>query len=414
MDTQSIETSGRFDPVNGAATSAAASDSTSVVTSAATSAATSPATELRPTHGRSSQRLTREESDALGRELDAIRAEVLVDLGERDVAHIRAVMKAAGAASIAGRTLLHFGIDPVTFVLGTGALGLAKILENMEIGHNVMHGQYDWTGDPMLRGDTYEWDIVCPGDDWRSSHNYEHHTFTNILGKDRDIGYQFLRVADEQPWEPRHLAQPVTALALAVFFEWGVGMHDLRVAETTRGEQSLAELARRSGPFLAKAGWQVAKDYVVFPLLAGPNAPRVLAGNVLANVARNLWTFSVIFCGHFPEGVRVYSEEETKGESRGEWYVRQINGSANLEGSRWMHLMTGHLSHQIEHHLFPDLPAARYPEIAPRVREICARYGQVYASGSLRRQLGDVAKRIVRLAWPGSGRRARTHAAAAA
>lgn len=356
--------------------------------------------DLRP-RTKGSRTLSRAEADALGRELDAIRAEVLADLGERDVAHMRAVMKTASASAILGRVLLHFGIDPVTFMLGTGALGLAKILENMEIGHNVMHGQYDWTGDPALRGDTYEWDIVCPGDDWRHSHNYEHHTFTNILGKDRDIGYQFLRVADEQAWEPRHLAQPLTALWLAFFFEWGVGMHDLRVAETTRGDQNVSDLWRRSRPFLAKAGWQVAKDYVVFPVLAGPNAPRVLAGNVLANIARNLWTFSVIFCGHFPEGVRIYSEEETRDETRGEWYVRQINGSANLEGSPLMHVMTGHLSHQIEHHLFPDLPAARYPEIAPRVREICARYGQAYASGSLPRQLADVASRIVRLAWPG-------------
>jgi hypothetical protein len=30
------------------------------------------------------------------------------------------------------------------------ALANAKILDNMEIGHNVMHGQYDWTGDPAL------------------------------------------------------------------------------------------------------------------------------------------------------------------------------------------------------------------------------------------------------------------------
>lgn len=270
----------------------------------------------------------------------------------------------------------------------------------MEIGHNVMHGQYDWTGDPALAGSRYEWDIVCPSDDWRHSHNYEHHTFTNIVGKDRDIGYQFLRVAEEQPWELRHLAQPITVLWLALFFQWGVGMHDLRVAETTRGEQSLAELWRRSRPFLAKASWQVAKDYVVFPALAGPNAPRVLAGNALANTARNLWTFAVIFCGHFPDGVRFYTEEETRGESRGQWYVRQINGSANLEGGRWMHVLTGHLSHQIEHHLFPDLPASRYPEMAPRVREICARYGQTYASGSLARQLASVATRIVKLAWP--------------
>ncbi|MCB9599031.1 MAG: acyl-CoA desaturase [Sandaracinus sp.] len=347
-----------------------------------------------------SRALTRDEADALGGELDALRQEVMADLGERDVAHLRAVMRASNGSAILGRTLLHFGIDPLTFVVGSSALALAKILENMEIGHNVMHGQYEWTGDPWLRSERYEWDIVCDGDDWRHSHNYEHHTFTNILGKDRDIGYAFLRVADEQPWEPRNLVQPLTALGLAVFFQWGVAMHDLRFAETSRGEGSWSELARRSKPFLAKAAWQVAKDYVFFPALAGPNAPRVALGNASANVIRNLWAFAVIFCGHFPEGVRVYTEEETRDESRGQWYVRQINGSANLEGGRWMHLLTGHLSHQIEHHLFPDVPASRYPEMAPHVRAICERYGQVYRSGPFRRQLGSVAGRIVKLSVP--------------
>jgi linoleoyl-CoA desaturase len=131
------------------------------------------------------------------------------------------------------------------------------------------------------------------------------------------------------------------------------------------------------------------------------NAPRVFAGNFLANIARNLWTFAVIFCGHFPEGVEVFREDETADESRGQWYVRQLRGSANIDGHRWLHLMTGHLSHQIEHHLFPDLPAARYPEIAPRVREICGRYGQPYSSGGFARQLGSVARRLLRLSWPG-------------
>jgi fatty acid desaturase len=127
----------------------------------------------------------------------------------------------------------------------------------------------------------------------------------------------------------------------------------------------------------------------------------VAFGNLLANGARNLWTFSVIFCGHFPEGVRVYTEEETQNESRGEWYVRQLNGSANIEGSATLHLLTGHLSHQIEHHLFPDIPAARYPEMAASVREICERYGQTYNTGSFAKQLGSVAKRILRLSLPG-------------
>ncbi len=348
-----------------------------------------------------SKNLTPQEADAFGRELDALRQEVVADLGERDVAHIRQIIRTANHSEAAGRVLLHFGLDPVSFVLGTTAVGLSKILENMEIGHNIMHGQYDWTGDPALDSHRYEWDNVCTGDDWRHSHNFEHHTFTNILGKDRDVGYSLLRVTPEQAWRPRYLAQPISAGALALLFQWGVGAHDLRVEEVRRGEQTPAELKKRALPFVKKAGWQLFKDYLFFPALALGNAPRVFVGNLFANGIRNVWAFSVIFCGHFPEGVRVYDEAETKHESRGQWYVRQLNGSANIEGSRWLHVLTGHLSHQIEHHLFPDIPAARYPEMAPRVQEICARYGQSYNTGSFRRQLSSVIGRILRLSLPG-------------
>jgi NADPH-dependent stearoyl-CoA 9-desaturase len=357
-----------------------------------------------------SKTLTVDEADAFGRELDALRQEVVADLGERDVEHIRLVIRVVHRSEAAGRVLLHFGLGPVSFVLGTSALALSKILENMEVGHNVMHGQYDWTGDPALNSRHYEWDTACPGDDWRHYHNFEHHTFTNILGKDRDIGYSFLRVAPEQEWRPAHLTQPVVATVLALLFQWGVGTHDLHIDELLSGKQTLAQLRVRARPFLAKAAWQLFKDYGFYPALALANAPRVALGNLLANGARNLWTFAVIFCGHFPEGVRFYEASEVDQETRGQWYVRQVNGSANLEGSRWMHVLTGHLSHQIEHHLFPGIPAARYPEMAPRVREICARYGQNYATGTLRRQLGSVIGRIARLSLPGPKPAARLQA----
>ena len=348
-----------------------------------------------------SKNLTREEADAFGRELDALRQEVVADLGARDVEHIRQMIRTVHRSEAAGRVLLHFGLGPVSFLLGTSALGLAKILENMEVGHNIMHGQYDWTGDPALDSQRYDWDNVCTGDDWRHSHNYEHHTFTNILGKDRDIGYGFLRVAPEQAWRPLHLTQPIVATLLALFFQWGVGGHDLRIDELFAGKQTPRELGKRARPFVTKAAWQLFKDYGFFPALALANAPRVALGNLVANGVRNVWTFSVIFCGHFPQGVRVYEEVETENESRGQWYVRQLNGSANIEGERWLHVLTGHLSHQIEHHMFPDIPAARYPEMAPRVREICARYEQSYNTGSFRRQLSSVIRRLVRLSLPG-------------
>ncbi|MBA2538169.1 MAG: acyl-CoA desaturase [Deltaproteobacteria bacterium] len=352
-----------------------------------------------------SKPLSPADADAFGRELDALRAEVLADLGQADVDHIRRMIRLVRYTEVAGRVLLHFGIGPLTFALGVSALGASKILENMEVGHNVMHGQYDWSGDPALDSKSYEWDTACPAEDWRHSHNYEHHTFTNVLGRDRDVGYAFLRVNAAQPWRVHHLVQPISAAVLALLFQWGVGMHDLRINETLAGQQPVSELRRRARPFLRKAGWQLAKDYVAYPLLAVFNAPRVLAGNLIANGLRNLWTFGIIFCGHFPEGVQLYSAEQTSTESRGQWYVRQLNGSANIEGSHTLHVLSGHLSHQIEHHLFPDLPAARYPELAPKVRAICERYGQVYNTGSFAAQLGSVARQLVVNALP-SGRNA--------
>jgi linoleoyl-CoA desaturase len=339
--------------------------------------------------------LTKTQIDAFGRELDALRDEVRRDLGLRDVVHVRRVIRAMRVCEASGRLLLHFGLGPVSFGLGAAALGVSKILENMEVGHNVMHGQYDWTGDPELVGRDYDWDVACDATHWREYHNFEHHTFTNVHGRDRDIGYGFLRVTSEQPWEPHHLLQPITAPLLALFFQWGVGGHGVRSEEMRAGRQSREVTWARAKDFFRKGARVLAKDYLFFPALALANAPRVVLGNLVANSIRNLWSFGIIFCGHFPEGVRTWEAHEIEGESRGEWYLRQIEGSANIEGGALFHVLSGHLSHQIEHHLFPDLPAARYPEMAPRVRAICAKYGVRYTTGSFVRQLGSVAKRLL-------------------
>jgi NADPH-dependent stearoyl-CoA 9-desaturase len=336
----------------------------------------------------------------LGRDLDALREEILEKVGEADARHIRRVVKLARAHALTGRALLHFGVGPLSFAGGVYALSIAKILENMEIGHNVLHAQYDFMGDPELSSQSYEWDNVCDAGDWKHSHNFEHHTFTNVLGKDRDLGYGLLRVSGDTEWKPDDLANPVKALLLALLFEWGVGAHDLRVEEVRSGEMSLAELRERARPFLAKVRRQFLKDYVFFPLIAGPNAPRVFLGNAAANAARNVFAFSIIFCGHFTDGIEIFDERVLEGESRGHFYRRQILGSSNFEGSRWLHLLSGHLSHQIEHHLFPDLPSYRYPELAVRVREICEKHGVPYNTGSFTKQIGTVAKRILRYALP--------------
>lgn len=271
----------------------------------------------------------------------------------------------------------------------------------MEIGHNVLHGQWDWMRDPEIHSTTWEWDNATPSADWKHSHNYLHHTFTNVVGKDRDVGYSFLRLSADQEWKPMHLAQPAINVLLATFFEYGIALYDLEVEKVPSGERSVRDVARQLRGVGRKIGSQVVKDYVVQPLLAGPSFLPALAGTFTANVARNVWSHTIIFCGHFPDGAETFVEEQLEGETRGDWYLRQLLGSANIDGGSGLNLMSGNLSFQIEHHLFPDLPSNRYVELAPKVRAVCAEFGLPYTSGPLLRQYGSMWKRVLRHALPG-------------
>jgi linoleoyl-CoA desaturase len=196
------------------------------------------------------------------------------------------------------------------------------------------------------------------------------------------------------------LGNPLWAFLLAVFFQYGVALHDLETERIAAGETTLKDKMPILNGIWQKVRRQTLKDYVLFPLLAFPVAPLVIAGNAVANLNRNLWAFMIIFCGHFPEGTEEFTIEETRDETRGQWYYRQLLGSANLTGGKLFHIMSGNLSHQIEHHLFPDIPAHRYADIAVEVREACERYGIPYNAGPLSKQFGSVVRKIVKLARP--------------
>lgn len=349
--------------------------------------------------------LSSAELQAFGDELDAIRARVTADIGERDARYIRRIVASVRWCGVAGRALLFLGafVHSVlipAWIAGVVLLTLSKILENMELGHNVMHGQYDWMNDPKLNGHTYEWDIVATGENWRKTHNFQHHTYTNVRGMDDDIGYGLLRIFPEQRWRPFYLMQPVIAMIFMVLFQWGVAIQELRVGRWFAGKKSTAQMREDFRPVRRKMGRQLLKDYVVFPLLAGPFFLPVLLGNMLANTLRSIWTFIIIFCGHFTADAEVFPKESIRNESRGHWYLRQLRGSSNIAGGKLINVLSGNLSHQIEHHFYPDLPANRYAAIAVEVKAICARYGQNYNTGSLPRQFGQVIWRIWRHALP--------------
>ncbi len=351
------------------------------------------------------------DTETFGHELDTIREEVLASRGAADAAYIRTVIKAQRALETGGRAALLVSLFPPAWLAGTAMLSTAKILENMEIGHNVLHGQWDWMRDPEIHSTTWEWDNATPAADWKHSHNYLHHTFTNIVGKDRDVGYSVLRMSDDQQWRPYHLGQAGINVALALFFQYGIALYDVELEKVARGQKPVAEAKKQLGGLWRKVRGQLVKDYVVQPLLAGPSFLPALAGTMTANLARNVWTHTIIFCGHFPEQVQTFPEERLDGETRGEWYLRQLLGSANIDGGPLFHLMTGNLSFQIEHHLFPDLPSNRYAEIAPRVRALCETYGLPYATGPLSRQYLSMWHKVLRLSLPPRGGRASAGAA---
>ena len=92
-------------------------------------------------------RLSAEDVELLGKELDAIRQDVLDSRGARDAAYIRRVVKAQRLIELGSRAVLLRSEHRGAWLLGTAGLTVAKILDNMEIGHNVLQGQWDWMRD---------------------------------------------------------------------------------------------------------------------------------------------------------------------------------------------------------------------------------------------------------------------------
>ena len=353
--------------------------------------------------------LSPEQSRSFRAELDALRSEYTAQVGERDAEYIRRVRTVARAFHVAGRLLLQCSLEPVGWSAGVVALATYKALENMEIGHNVLHGQYDFMGDPSLSSATYEWDMVATARTWKRAHNATHHVFTNVIGRDRDFGYNAFRFSEEIPWRPHHLLQPLLSPLSGLFFQYSIAAYDLGLLDALRPGPSGGRIPRRrTARDIARDVWEFARkaarkglvEYVGFPALAGPFAVKVATGNALANALRNGWAYVVIYCGHLTERTATFPEERLAGEDRAGWYVRQITGSSNFEASRLVHVLSGHLGFQIEHHLFPNLPAWRYPEMAERVRAICERHGVPYATGSLSNQFRSAMTRLLKYALP--------------
>lgn len=263
--------------------------------------------------------LTSEDVENLAVELDGLRREIEESRGARDARYIRRTIAAQRALELTGRVLLAASKKRSAWWAGTVTLAVAKIIENMEIGHNVLHGQWDWMNDPEIHSSTWEWDMAGAAKHWRITHNVEHHKYTNILDLDDDVGYGILRVTRDEPWKVRNLLNMPLNFILAAGFEWGIALQHLEFrkiwAKETREatKQRVRELVR-------SAGAQVFKDYVAFPAITalspGATYRSTLTSTATANLIRNFWSNAVIFCGHFPDGAEVLRDRHGERDAR--------------------------------------------------------------------------------------------------
>ena len=260
--------------------------------------------------------LSPDDIENLGAELDAIRAGVIASRGERDAAYIRAVIDAQRKLELSSRGILLFSLFPPAWLAGTVGLSISKIVENMEIGHNVMHGQWDWMRDPAIHSTSWEWDNASPADMWKHSHNELHHTYTNVIGKDNDLGYGIMRVDENQRWKPLYLVQPLSNAVNACFFQYGIAAYDLEIGKVLKGRVDKDAFRARGIKVLAKVGRHMTRDYVLHPLLSGPSALTTAWGGGKSNrSASGLGAVAVstigLVAGRGAEGSRDISRART-------------------------------------------------------------------------------------------------------
>ncbi|MDB4970829.1 MAG: putative LINOLEOYL-CoA [Myxococcales bacterium] len=345
-----------------------------------------------------------------GEEIDQIRKRIEARVGVDDVARIKKLERFSRSMEALGRVLLHVSIEPFSFSAGVLALWIHKQLQATEIGHTALHGAYDGLdGAGKFDGKTFRWDLPIDEAAWRIGHNVKHHQYTNVAGKDPDIHFGNVRLTDKTPYKKHHRWQlPMTLFVIWPNFGWMMNAHFTGLIDVYFGngrpeqfdfieERSRAEIIKAHKQAFRKYVPYYLKNYLLFPLLAGPGFLKVLFGNWLAETMRDVYSAATIYCGHVGEDVKSFPEG-ARAHGRGAWYAMQIEATHNFEVSRPLSILCGGLDHQIEHHIFPRLAPERLREVAPEVREACERHGVAYRTASWARTLKGALSRVAKLA----------------
>lgn len=346
---------------------------------------------------------------SFGTAIDAIRKRVEAQVGEEDLRYFRRLDRFSKTMEIIGRTLIHFSVEPVSFFTGVGALWVHKQLQTEEIGHAVMHRVFDHLPDAKeYHSKTYRYDTPVDEQSWIHSHLGHHHTGPNVVGKDDNLHFGFLRISEETPWRWYHRFQvPYTLFFLSPNFTFLTNFHITGLNDLVFGngrpekfdlitDRSWATIRSSITKAMRKYVPYYGREYVFFPLLAGPFFPKVMFGNWLAETMRDVWLAATIYSGHIAD-TEVYPAG-TRSNGRGGYYAMQVEATHNFAASLPVSILSGGLDCHIEHHLFPHLPPNRLREVRAEVQAVCEEHGIRYRrESSWRGLLKKVYRRISEL-----------------
>ena len=323
---------------------------------------------------------------------EAIKHRHQADMGQKDVDYIRKIRRYSRIFEVLGRSSVMLLPGPLA-LLGVPLVFLHRNLEAIEIGHNVLHGQYDSLPEvPEFHSHNFKWKAPIDEAGWRQEHNATHHVYTNVFEKDPDLSHGFLRTNAQVPHTKWHYFQVPFYLLLAYptilyfFNNQNLGRSDTFRAEkfplgnkgyaTFKNPEHLsdAQIDKRIRLSVLRV---LVKEYGVFPLLAllsGLGFWKVFLCNALADLLNNYWIALTIQATHFTEPL----QPDDAINNKSNWYISQLDSSVNFKGTRLQSIFWGHLNYQIEHHLYPDIPSHRYPDIAREVQAVCRQYDLPY------------------------------------
>ncbi len=335
---------------------------------------------------------TQQRNDEIYQAFEAIKQKHRADMGEKDVKYIKKLRRFSRIFEAVGRTTVMVLPGPLA-LLGVPFIFLHRNIEAIEIGHNVLHGQYDSLPEvPEFHSHNFKWKAPVDEAAWCQEHNARHHVYTNVFEKDPDLSHGFLRTNPQVPHTTWHYFQvPFYMLfgyptMLYNFNNQNLGLSDKFRAEkfplgnkgyaTFKNPEHLTE--QQIEKRINLSVWRIwAKEYVFFPVLSlvtGFGFWKVFLCNALVDFLNNYWIALTIQATHFTEPL----QPDDAIDNKTNWYISQLDSSVNFKGTRLQSILWGHLNYQIEHHLYPDIPSHRYPDIAKDVKAICRQYNLPY------------------------------------